>query len=342
MTTKFMTQCGITNHLAVVETYEKLDIVESCIDALGSGLGEARIISTATTYTHSMFYEILENVKETLLKLVQRVLSVLNNYYLNNVKLLEKYREVILDRLDKMKEPIKHETFEYPEVRDYPHAIRTTSGIEKDIIKLHDDIRSGNLTSEKVGSRIDKLLQFFGKEVLETAPDPFDLRSSTKKIVEKRVRGKPVTVTIDRQTLDKYIEQITTYKRDKDDIMRARKNLIDDYELLKKTYAGVTKNPTSIITNRIQAIADPDKEAFMANEYSRYAAIHVEMMRLFNGYIAIYQAAFDTKLQELQNKINDNKNTIVAIITQTGLFAALNTKSTDKNKPIPYNPVYKV
>ena len=289
-----------------------------------------------------MFYEILENVKETLLKFIQKVLSVLNNYYLNNVKLLEKYREIILDRLTKVKDPIKHETFEYPEVRDYPHAIRTTSGVEKDIIKLHDDIRSKNLTSEKVRSYIDRLLQSFGKEVLETTPDPYDLRSSTKRIVEKRIRGKSVTVTIDRYTLDKYIEQITTYKRDKDDIIRVRKNLIDDYNLLKKTYADVTKNPTGIITNRIQAIADPDKEAFMVNEYSRYAAIHVEMMRLFNGYIAIYQSAFETKLQELQNKINDNKNTIIAIITQTGLFAALNTKSTDENKPIPYNPVYTV
>lgn len=342
MIAKFMTQCGITNHLAVIETYEKLDIIESCIDALGSGLGGASIISTATTYTHSMFYEILENVKETLLKFIQKVLSVLNNYYLNNVKLLEKYREIILDRLTKVKDPIKHETFEYPEVRDYPHAIRTTSGVEKDIIKLHDDIRSENLTSEKVRSYIDRLLQSFGKEVLETTPDPYNLRSSTKKIVEKRIRGKSVTVTIDRYTLDKYIEQITTYKRDKDDIIRVRKNLIDDYNLLKKTYADVTKNPTGIITNRIQAIVDPDKEAFMVNEYSRYATIHVEMMRLFNGYIAIYQAAFETKLQELQNKINDNKNTIIAIITQTGLFAALNTKSTDENKPIPYNPVYTV
>lgn len=341
MTTKFMTQCGITNHLAVIETYDKLDIVESCMDALGSGCGEARIISTATAYTHSMFYEILENVKETLLRLVQKVLSVLNNYYLNNVKLLEKYREAVLSRLDKVKEPIKHETFEYPEVRDYPHAIRTTTGIEKDVLKLHEEIKMGSITSEKVGSRIDKLLQSFGKEVLEVTPDPYDLRGSTKKIVEKRVRGKSITVTIDHHTLDKYIEQITTYKRDKDDIMRARKNIIDDYELLKKTYASVTKNPESFITNRIQAIADPDKEAFMANEYSRYAAIHIEMMRLFNGYIAIYQAAFDVKLQELQNKINDNKNTIVAIITQTGLFAALNTKTVDRNKPIPYNPIYK-
>ena len=58
----------------------------------------------------------------------------------------------------------------------------------------------------------------------------------------------------------------------------------------------------------------------------------MEMMRLFNGYIAIYQSAFDTKLQCLNEKIESNKAMITEIITRTGVFAAINTKAVN---PVP-------
>ena len=339
MISEFFVHSGLTDDIMTVKSYENAAIIEAAIGSIRTGDFDSRVIATATTYTHTMFYEILENVKESLLKLIQRVLVALNNYFLNNVKLVEKYRDVIVSSLEKSHITIKHETYEYPEAKDYPVPIKSTISAEKDIIRLHEAITKEAITSEKVSLRIDKLLQSFGKEVLDESPDPYDLKASTEKIVRKRIRGKKVTIGVTANMLDRYLEQISTYKRDKDDILRVKKNVLDDYEALKRTYASVTKKPDNVIRTKLLTVVDPEKEAFMAAEYSRYASIHVEMMRLFNGYITIYKTAFDTKLNELSAKINDNRNTINEVITRVGFFAALNTKSTmDQKKPIPYMP----
>jgi len=294
-----------------------------------------RIITTATAYTHSMFFEILENVKDALVKLAQAVLSSLNNYFLNSVKLIDKYREVIGERIDKTKVTIKQDTWEYPDVKDYPKNLKSTISAEKEIIRLHEKIKTQVIQPAHVSGHVNRLLQSFGKEVLGAMPDPYDLKSSTASIVQRTIRGKKKTIDITRETFNQYINEILNYKRDKDDIIRTRKSILDDYETLKRTYASVTKEPESLMRSHIQDIKDPDREAFLAHEYSRYADIHMEMMRLFNGYIAIYQSAFDTKLKCLTEKIESNKATITEIITRTGIFAAINTKATT---PIPRQP----
>ncbi|MCM1532920.1 MAG: hypothetical protein NC114_11730, partial [Ruminococcus flavefaciens] len=223
-------------------------------------------------------------------------------------------------------------TYEYPSTKDYPKSLKSTVSAEKDIIRLHDKIRTYMIPPAQVGNQVNRLLQSFGKEVLERAPDPDDLKNSTTKIVRDRIRGQKKTITITRETLGIYINEIMNYKHDKDDIMRTRKAIIDDYESLKRTYAAVTKDPESLMRSHIRDLKDPDREAFLAHEYTRYADIHMEMMRLFNGYIAIYKAAFDTKLQCLTEKIESNKAAITEVFTRTGVFAAINTKTAS---PIP-------
>ena len=346
VTTKFLHRCGFDDNLVLVETYQKVDIVEDCIEALREGVGDYRVITTAASTTHSMFYEILENVKEALVQLSQKVLSALNNYLLNNVKIIDKYRELILDRLPRNgRPPIVHETYEYPECPDYPKSIKSTVSAVRDVQRLQNDILTGSYGPNYIATKVDQLLEEFGKDVLGMRPDPLNLKESTKKIVLDKVRGGAITVALTRETFGKFIDQVTSYKKDKDDIIRTRKNVLEDYETLKRTYSDVTKDALGLAKSRgqIRTMADPDREAFIAAEYQRYADIHVEMMRLFNGYIAIYQAAFDTKLSELNNKINDNRNLINTVMVQTGVFAALNTKNPDKNrKPIPYDPSLRV
>ena len=329
---QFMDRCGFDDSVITPALFEKASILESCFDAVVNEEADYRIITTATAYTHSMFFEILENVKEALVKLAQRVLSTLNNYFLNSAKLLDKYREIIGERLDKVTDPIKQDTYEYPSAKDYPKSLKSTIGAEKDILRLYEKIRTYAISPAHISGQVNRLLQSFGKEVLERTPDPDDLKKSTAKIVQERIRGQKKTITITRDTFNAYVNEILNYKRDKDDIMRTRKSIIDDYEALKRTYATVTKDPESLMRSHIQNIKDPDREAFLAHEYTRYADIHMEMMRLFNGYIAIYQSAFDTKLQCLSEKIESNKAMITEIITRTGVFAAINTKAVN---PVP-------
>lgn len=341
MTESFLQRAGVDPRITVIATYNKADIIETCLFEAATGEGNPDwMISTATMYTHSMFYEMLENVKNVLLQLVQKVLSLINNYYLNNVNLLDKYREAILDRLGTVSEPIRQETYEYPELKDYPKLIDGSVGPEKEIIKLTEYAASADSTSEGVAARVDRLLERFGKDVVGSEIDPYDINGSTRALVQEKIRGSKVTITIDRATLRKYIDSVSHYKKDKDEILRAKKAIIADYEALKRTYKSVTANPVKLAKNNARVIADPEREAFLIRETQRYADIHVELMRLFNGYIAIYRAAFDTKLAELDARIINNRNTITEIIMRTGLFTTLNTKNPDKNrKPIPYNPV---
>lgn len=335
---RYLAPYGIVDEDLMTESvFNKVMIFESCMDALGCGDGTPEIVTTSTAYTYSVVMEVLDNAKEVLLKLVQKVLSLLNNYYLNNVKLIDKYREIILDRLPANGPIIMHDTYEYPEMKNYPKELKSTIAGEKDILKLHDELR-GN-PGIAVGFRVDKLLESFGKEVLGMTPDPDNLKDSTADIVRKTMRGEMVKVRIDRKTLGSYIDQISTYKKDKDDLLRTKKSIVEDYEALKRTYAKVTKDPASFAKNRVEQMAHPDKQALLSHEYQRYADIHMQMMRLFNGYITIYKVAFDTKLDEITQKVEDRKGVITEVITRTGLFAALNTKNPDRyGNPIPYKP----
>lgn len=320
---------------------EKSFILESAMDALGSGEAIPDIITMASSYTHSMVYEILDNAKERLIELIQQVLSLLNNYYLNNVKIMEKYREIILDRVPANGPIIIHETFEYPDAKDYPKVIRGSAYGDRDITKLHEDLLGPNSESVNIGLRVDKLLESFSKDILDDHVDVDDLRESTKKIVQKRMRGNPIKIKLDRKTLGEYLDQISTYKKDKDDLMRTKKNIIEDYEALKRTYSKVTKDPKSIVESRLKAVSEPQRQALYSHEYQRFSDIHMEMTRLFNGFITIYQTAFDTKLEEIRLKVEDRKNVISEVITRTGLFTTLNNKNIDPNRTPIKSPIVK-
>lgn len=331
---EFIDRCGIGYSSATSSILEKCFILEDCIDAITNESADSRIISTATSYTYSIVYEFLEHVKEMLTKLAQAVLSALNNFYLNNAKIMDKYHDIIAENIRKLDKPIRQETYEYPKCKDYPVNLKSTISVENDIIRLHESIKTRSMAPEEVAANVDLMLIEFGKEVIDSPPDPYDLKDSTAKIVRDTVQGKETTVIITPATFDKYLHEIMNYKQDRDDIMQTKKAINDDYTALKRTYSKVTKDPKALMSPTIQNFKDPDRAAFIAREYSRYSNIHVEMMRLFNGFINIYNVAFDTKLKCLNEKIERNKAIIIEIITRTGLFTSLNPK-VKEDKPIP-------
>ncbi|MDE6041783.1 MAG: hypothetical protein K2F99_09430, partial [Muribaculaceae bacterium] len=63
----------------------------------------------------------------------------------------------------------------------------------------------------------------------------------------------------------------------------------------------------------------------MTAEYSRYADVNAEVLRLFNGYVAIYRTAFDVTLKNLYDRYTDRQDFITKLFTATGMFAAVNT-----------------
>ena len=82
----------LSDSILTEDSYTKLDVIDRCYDAINEGDLDNCIVVVASSNTYSMMMEALNNVKETLLKLVLHVLTFLNNYILNSTFLAETYR----------------------------------------------------------------------------------------------------------------------------------------------------------------------------------------------------------------------------------------------------------
>ena len=325
------------------ESYDKLEVIEACHDAILEGVFDNRVVKTASTYTYSMIIELLNNVKEKLLKLCSVVLSYLNNYILNSAKLIDKYREVLKDKVSKLKELFSYSYYEYPDAKGYPDVLRATDWTESHIRKLQDTIRKNNWTSDEVHNSVDAILREFSSKALGREVDVYDIENSTKKIVLDNVQGKLVVKFLTYDDIDSFIALFKTYRPLMDEIKRTKTAVEKDYNALKVAYEKAIKMPaeTKGISN-LEMAYDPEKAAFKAHEAQRFADIKIEMTRMFNGFITIYNKAFETKLDCIKERVDRNKVIIHELLMRTGLVAALNTKNPDKNKkPFEWTPKVK-
>lgn len=320
--------------------YEKLSVIESCDQAINEGIFDQRVVTTASTYTYSLVMELLDNVKTTLVKLCSYVLSYVNNYILNSAKLVDKYREVLKDRVSKLKEPFSYTYYEYPDSKHYPVVLAATGSISDTIGKLQSNIIEGKWSGDRVATAVDDLIIDFSRKTIGEDVDPFDLKESTKKIVTNHVKGKVDIRFLTKDDIDAFVALMKTYRPLIDEIKRTKSDVEKDYKLLKEMYMKVTKLPGNIrdIT-KLQTAFDPELAAFKASEEQRFADINVHMSRLFNGYISIYNTAFDTKLKIIQERVDINRAIIEELLRRTNLLAALGTSMVDKNKkPFKYEP----
>lgn len=321
-------------------SYEKMATLDTCYESLNEGITDRFVVNITSSYTHSIIFEVLDNVKETLIKLYQRVLSSLNNYILNSANLADKYRNLIIERYGKLQSPIMFQTYQYPKLKDkdYPSLVKSSTTLEREIEELQNEVIKRQLTPGQTGELVDKMLKSFSKSVLGESVDPYNIKDTATKIVESNVRGREVIRKLEKSELSVFIDELKQYKVMKDDINRTKTNMLKDYEMLKHVYTNSMKNKEAE-SKGLKDLKDPDVVALEAADYQRFANINLNMTRMFNGFITIYSTAFDTKLSILQDKINANRNIIVELMTQTGIFAALNTKNPSKTKkPMIFDP----
>ena len=340
MTEEFLAKCGLNEAVSTVKTYQCMDIIESAFDTMKDGVPSLEVLQTSSSYTYSLITDLLENVKTMLLQLCQRVLSALNNLQVNNIRLIQRYQEVLLHRLHTIKDPIVHKTHVYPSLDNYPAVIKSTT-IEREILRLQKEIAdpNGAPPAPKIAMKVDGVIREFTKQVIGQPANVGMLKESVESIVRKKAVGKAITVEVTEDTLISYMEQINRYKQDKAEITRLKKAINEEYQSIKDMYASTTEDPIALAKNTVRYNLSPEKEEFLANEYRRYADIHVEMLRMFNGFITVYNTAFSTVLNALDEKIADRKNFIVQLFSTTGVFAALNTKSVGSyTNPIKYTP----
>ena len=107
---EFIQRVNFVEEAATSECYNMLDVIQSCLSAIDEGIEDTLLITTSASYTDGLFNEMLETAKTVLLQFAQRVLAALTNYILNNGKLVERYRDLIVARFHTIKTPVFHDT----------------------------------------------------------------------------------------------------------------------------------------------------------------------------------------------------------------------------------------
>lgn len=318
--------------------YNQLYVIDYCYEALDEGIFDSRVIDTALTYTYSSILEILENVKEYLLQLCSTVLSALNNYILNTAKYVERYREILKERVRVLKEPFIYDYYEY-KFTDYPNIVKASAGdITRRIESLQSDITTKSYTEAQIEDSVDNTLRWFTKLVLGVSADPDNLKNSVTEIVSIEIRGQKQYKGIDESTIDKFVTNIASY-RDRSAIIKKTKTMIvKEYEALKSAYRNAIKTPDEVKKiDRYKAASDPGWYAFMISEQSRFKQINIQMNRLFNGFITVYESALNTKLNILKEQVDRDREILTELLTRTQLIPLINTKRIEKNrKPFEY------
>ena len=330
---------SLDDKLFLPESYHKIDVLNHCYDCLSETTYGNFVISTTSSYTHSLFNEILDNVKNILIALYQRILSIFNNYILNNVKLMMKYEELVVERFKKLKEPIEFDYYEYPNYKSYPHVIPSHLAIEKEIMELIEEINKHPNTVLSLDNKIDRLIRYFGDKVLGKTVDVNNIKGSTEAAVRTTIQGKKIKKVLEKDDIKKFIQDIQSYKTDKAEITETKHEIIEDYNTLKASYKSMVTKPQELSSHDL---LEPDVAEFNANQKVQYANIEVQLTRLFNSFIIIYQVALDTKLNILKEKIEINRWVITEILTRTTVIARLNTTDNTKSAKSSYDAKLKL
>lgn len=322
----------LENDYISIESLDKISVLNTAIEVLTEGVDTHNVVSITSSYTHSLMFEILDNAKQFLMSLYQSVLASLNNYILNSALLMDKYSAAIIERYKKLDEPLMYKTYAYPKKidREYPKQIKAND-IASSIEELQDKTEPSQF-----GSAVDRFLESFGKQILDSSVNPNDLKNSTRQVVRYHLQGKEIEKRLTKDDLEDFIKEIKQYRDLKNDINRTKTMMLSDYEQLKRVCSSRMKRVTADRAN-IKAWDYPDKYELQVRDYERFADINIEMTRLLNGLITIYTESYNTKLSILQNKIDSNRAVIVELMSRTGLFASLNTKTPTQRKNVVFD-----
>lgn len=326
MTYAFLAETGFNIHEADIsaDMYRDIDILESGFGALREGVENMYVDKVSYSYMKSIIIDLLDNVRKHLLEMVQRLLSMINNLYTNSINLLDKYQDILITRMEHLDQPVVHKTFAYPQCKGYPVIIHAGT-IDKAVNGLMKAISAGTINPGRVGMEADKLLHDFGLKVTKEVINVNDIVGSVTKATEKHVKGKPRITTVSADTLKEYVATIKHYKEDVAEVRELKKSIEEEYLALRDSHVRATETTSVVMKGSLKYQLAPDKEEFMAAEYSRFADVNTEVLRLFNGYIAIYRTAFDVTLKCLYDRYTDRQDFITKLFTATGMFAAVNT-----------------
>jgi integrase len=189
--------------------------------------------------------------------------------------------------------------------------------------------------------QIDATIAGFAKSVVGVPVDPYDLDRGIERAVTDTCRGREIIRTLQQDDLNKFIDEIIKYKQVKDSILATKKMILDDYNFLKSIMMDeMRKNEARALG--IEDIRNPDYAMLRNTEYQRFANVNTELTRMFNAFIKIYKKAFDTKLNILKDRIDENQAILTRLMQETNVFAAINPHNPSRyKKPQKFGPKIK-
>lgn len=323
------------------EFYEKLDILQECHDAIDEGVTDIRVVNTAMSYTYTMVMEFLENARSLLLKVCSMALSALNNFILNDAKRADKYREFLKHQLSSRKEPYRYEYYEYPKMdKDFPSIVKST-GIDAKIKTIQKIAEEDSWTASQLSISVDEMISDFGMKVIQDGVDPYQIKDSVASCVQKQVRGNKIVKALTPDSIDEYIKEITEYKTHLNQLKRMKKMITDEYTQLKQSYKKAFDIPPDVKSkqNEMDRFYDPIHYDFMKRERQRFSDMNIQMIRMMNGFITIYQTAYGTMISILRERVELNRSILNGFVLNINASSSLNKKNPDKNKkPFEYGP----
>lgn len=335
----------ISNELLPENGVYTLSVLESCYDCINEGTTDLTVIKMSSTYTHSLMMEILENVKETLLKLYQQVLSVLNNYILNSVNLATKYRKILISRFESLKTSFPYKYYSYSGLSNYPVDVRdTVSYVERPVNELIEYGLSKDFNEDTMRLKVHDYIASFSNAVIGLEADPENLKDSVEKLCYMQMRGAEVTKILNASDLNKFIDDIGNYKNDRKELNATKASIIKHYDILKRSFSDSFKTSFKDDGSRsVYRTKDPEKAILLNNQVQQYSKANIRMTELFNGYIIIYNTAFNTKLKIIQDRVDINRNILVELMRKTNILTYVNLKpSSQRAQSLVLDPTLKI
>lgn len=321
--------------------YEYITTLETCYQAMDEGVNDTFIINTAKSNSSLMVLELLDQAVRVIQNMIQRFIILMNNYILNNVSIIIKYRNVIVEYFKRIHDPIILHTYTYAKLgdMDYPHVIPTTTvqGKIKSIqAKMMND---PEYTREEASYDMDSIMLDFTDHVIEVPLYIRQLDTRVKEEVRKHCLGQSRLIKLTEKGVNDLLDEMIAYKSWKTDIQKLKKRTLDEYKKLKSMYLDITTQNIQTKTKEMGYENIQDLQKFNALEYNRFSGYYQTMNELLTGLVYVYQTSYTEKLAIMRAKINYNMEVISGIISVAGLFPSLNNKRSKGKKAVDFETI---
>ena len=276
------------------------DTIDEAIDASDDAL--LRLVTgDLAASNHSIITTLLVNVKAYLLHLVEQVIIMFNQFMLNRRDRLFRYKDLIMDRYLKLKDPIYYEFYEYPYIKELPKDVRSSTKIDEIIDKIMKFVEENSPNEDQFESMINRVIREFGQEILGESVDPEHPKDSVEDICKDKMLGKVSRKQLTRKDLLDMIDNNAKWSEERKMITHTKSEITKCYKQMEKIYKKVFAEPTKLPTT-LDAAINPQKNLIIARQANLTAFYNLQIKRMFRSILTIYRESFRLKLEYLHEK----------------------------------------